>query len=31
IRDYANRKGMSVKDIEKWLSSILAYDVDSQQ
>ncbi|CAF1290603.1 unnamed protein product, partial [Rotaria sordida] len=31
VRDYANRKGMSIKEIEKWLSSILAYDVDSQQ
>ncbi|CAF4007120.1 unnamed protein product, partial [Adineta steineri] len=30
VRDYADRKGMSVKEIEKWLSPILAYDVDIQ-
>ncbi|CAF1534626.1 unnamed protein product, partial [Rotaria sordida] len=30
VRDYADRKGMSVKEVEKWLSPILAYDVDSQ-
>ncbi|UJR14486.1 hypothetical protein I4U23_001483 [Adineta vaga] len=31
VHDYAGRKGMSVKEVEKWLSPILAYDVDSQQ
>ncbi|CAF2742303.1 unnamed protein product [Rotaria sp. Silwood2] len=31
VCDYADRKGMSVKEVEKWLSPILAYDVDSQQ
>ncbi|CAF0744249.1 unnamed protein product [Adineta ricciae] len=30
VRDYADRKGVSVKEIEKWLSPILAYDVDPQ-
>lgn len=26
VRDYAKRKGMSTKEVEKWLSSILNYD-----
>lgn len=26
ITDYANRKGMTVEEIEKWLSTNLAYD-----
>ncbi|MDZ7764915.1 MAG: vitamin B12 dependent-methionine synthase activation domain-containing protein [Melioribacteraceae bacterium] len=26
IQDYAKRKGMSVKEVEKWLSSVLNYD-----
>ncbi|CAF4103918.1 unnamed protein product, partial [Rotaria magnacalcarata] len=30
VGDYADRKGMSVKEVEKWLSPILAYDVDTQ-
>ncbi|CAF1580125.1 unnamed protein product [Rotaria sp. Silwood1] len=30
VHEYADRKGMSIKEVEKWLSSILAYDVDSQ-
>ena len=30
IRDYANRKGQSVETIEKWLSPILAYDLDDK-
>jgi 5-methyltetrahydrofolate--homocysteine methyltransferase len=27
VEDYAFRKGMAVKDIERWLSPILEYDV----
>ena len=28
IEDYANRKGMSVEDVERWLGQNLAYDPD---
>lgn len=28
VEDYALRKGMSVEEVEKWLSPILAYDID---
>lgn len=28
VHDYAQRKGMSVQDVEKWLSSNLGYDTD---
>ena len=31
VRDYADRKGVSMKETEKWLSPILAYDVETQQ
>lgn len=31
VRDYADRKGVSIQEIEKWLSPILAYDVETQQ
>jgi 5-methyltetrahydrofolate--homocysteine methyltransferase len=27
VEDYAKRKGMSVKEIERWLSPVLSYDV----
>jgi 5-methyltetrahydrofolate--homocysteine methyltransferase len=27
VEDYAKRKGMSIADIEKWLSPVLSYDV----
>ena len=27
VEDYANRKGMSLEEAEKWLSPVLAYDV----
>jgi 5-methyltetrahydrofolate--homocysteine methyltransferase len=27
VVDYANRKGMSVEEIERWLSPVLTYDV----
>ena len=26
VEDYARRKGMELKDIERWLAPILAYD-----
>ena len=28
VKDYAERKGMPVEEIEKWLSPILSYDRD---
>ena len=28
IQDYANRKQMDVSKVERWLSSVLAYDTD---
>ena len=28
VNDYANRKGMSLKEAEKWLAPVLDYDVD---
>jgi 5-methyltetrahydrofolate--homocysteine methyltransferase len=28
VRDYAQRKGMPVDEIERWLSANLAYDRD---
>lgn len=31
VRDYADRKGVPMKEMEKWLSPILAYDVETQQ
>ena len=27
VKDYARRKGMEIKAVEKWLSPILAYDI----
>jgi 5-methyltetrahydrofolate--homocysteine methyltransferase len=27
VEDYAKRKGLSVEEIEKWLSPNLAYDI----
>jgi len=27
VQDYARRKGMDVKTVEKWLAPILGYDV----
>lgn len=27
VQDYAQRKGMEVEEVEKWLASCLAYDV----
>ena len=27
VEDYADRKGMSVGEVEKWLGSVLNYDV----
>ncbi|MCA9710014.1 MAG: hypothetical protein KDK70_29515, partial [Myxococcales bacterium] len=29
VRDYAERKGMTVAEVERWLSSQLAYDPDA--
>ena len=25
VENYANRKGMTIKDVERWLSPVLAY------
>ena len=27
VEDYAKRKGLSIKEVEKWLSPVLAYDI----
>jgi 5-methyltetrahydrofolate--homocysteine methyltransferase len=31
VEDYARRKGMSVEEVEKWLSPVLNYDKDAIQ
>lgn len=31
VQDYAERKGMPVKDVEKWLNIQLAYDRDEDE